>query len=140
MILSIAVLSSILAGAPSASERDAVLEAERVGCLAFKNSDVAGLEHILLDDFVLTESNGQVSDKKQALSEARNKDPVDEVFENRDQIIRLYGDAAVVTGITLVKGHSAKNAFDLKFQLTDTLIRTKGKWRFASSHVSRLSK
>lgn len=64
-----------------------------------------------------------------------------EVFENRDMKVRLHGDAAVVTGRTIVKGQAGGSSFDAEFQFTDTLVKSAGRWRVAAAtHISRISR
>ncbi len=60
------------------------------------------------------------------------------VFENVDMKPRLYGNTAVVTGRTIVKGEYDKTAIEMEFQFTDTLIWKNGRWWMVSSHASRL--
>jgi len=50
----------------------------------------------------------------------------------------VYGDAAIVTGITTVKGRSKGEPFAADFQFTDTYVRHSGHWLLAASHASRL--
>jgi ketosteroid isomerase-like protein len=50
----------------------------------------------------------------------------------------VFGDAAIVQGITTVKGKSGGNAFAVNVRFTDTLIREKGKWRLVVSHVTAM--
>jgi ketosteroid isomerase-like protein len=49
---------------------------------------------------------------------------------------RVYGDAAVVQGITSLKGLSGGKPFALDVRFTDTLIRADGAWKIAVSHVT----
>jgi len=62
-----------------------------------------------------------------------------DVFRNRDSKVRVYGDAAVVTGITRVEGKSEGKPYALDFQFTDTYIRKDGRWVIVASHASRLT-
>ena len=54
--------------------------------------------------------------------------------------VRLHGDAALVTGITTVSGMAGTTAFAAEFQFTDTLVRQRGAWRVAASHISRIKR
>lgn len=60
------------------------------------------------------------------------------VFRNRDTKVRVYGDAAVATGITRVEGDSDGKPYALEFQFTDTYIRAPQGWAMVASHASRL--
>ncbi|AFE07090.1 hypothetical protein COCOR_06720 [Corallococcus coralloides DSM 2259] len=124
---------------PAQDERE-LLKVEAALCRAFETGDVATLRKSLDARFTLTDSKGTVTDLEQNLAEVAKKDPVYEVFRNHHQKIRLYGDAAVVTGITTLKGHSGKTQFEGDFQFTDTWVYRDGQWKLAASHATRLSK
>ena len=79
-----------------------------------------------------------VTDLGQNLAEVASGDPDYEVFRNHGQKIRLYGDSAIVTGITSIKSHSGDTTFEGDFQFTDTWVRRDGGWKLAASHASRL--
>ena len=63
-----------------------------------------------------------------------------DVFRNRDSKVRLYGDAAVVTGITRVEGKADGKPYSLDFQFTDTYVRKGGEWVIVASQAARLAK
>jgi len=107
-------------------------------CKAFEVGDAATLRKDLDKTFTLTNSRGDVSDFAQNLAEVADREPRYEVFRNHGQNVRLYGDAAIVTGITTVKGTSKGEAFAADFQFTDTYVRHNGHWLLAASHASRL--
>jgi ketosteroid isomerase-like protein len=107
-------------------------------CKAFEDGDAPTLRKDLDPTFTLTNSRGEVSDFAQNLDEVSKREPRYEAFLNHDQNVRLYGDAAIVTGITTVKGHSKGEPFAADFQFTDTYVRRKGHWLLAASHASRL--
>lgn len=123
-----------------ASERDdiaAILQAEREICAAFEREDADWLEAHLDPTFTLTSSTGKVTTAAQEVADLRGGTRYD-VFRNRDAKIRLYGDAAVVTGITRVEGKSDGQPYAVEFQFTDTYIRKAQGWVMVASHASRL--
>ena len=107
-------------------------------CKAFEDGDAPTLRKDLDATFTLTNSRGEVSDFAQNLDEVAKREPRYEVFRNHDQNVRVYGDAAIVTGITSVKGRSKGEPFAADFQFTDTYVSRKGRWLLAASHASRL--
>jgi ketosteroid isomerase-like protein len=52
--------------------------------------------------------------------------------------VRLHGDAALIVGITSVRGHASGEPFAADFRYTDTWVRRDGKWLLAASHACRL--
>jgi pimeloyl-ACP methyl ester carboxylesterase/ketosteroid isomerase-like protein len=122
---------------PAQDERD-IRRVEAEICRAFQLGDAVTLRPLLDDGFILTSSTGVVTDLAQNLEEVRAREPAYDEFRNHDQIVRLHGDAAIVTGITTVKGRSGGGSFAKDFQFTDTWVRRDGRWLLAASHASAL--
>jgi hypothetical protein len=137
-LLATLLLSTAVAHARDAhdDERD-LLRAEAALCHAFEVGDADAAGRGLESRFTLTDSNGRVTDRAVNMAEVARRDPTYGVFRNRDQTVRLYGDAAVLTGITEVKGHSGDKAFAATFSYTDTWIRRGGAWILVASHASK---
>lgn len=128
------------ATAGAQSDEGAVQQALVRACDAFRDGDVAYLSTFLSKDFTLTSSSGEVTNYEQNIAEVRSREPRYEVFRNHGMSVRLYGDTAVVNGITSVKGTSEGKPFAADFQFTDTLVRKSGRWRLVASHASPLPK
>ena len=118
-------------------ERD-ILRAEAAICHAFEAGDAEYLRTALDSRFTLIDSRGAVTDLAQNLAEVQAREPRYQEFRNHSQAIRLFGDAAIVTGITSIKGTAGGEAFVADFRFTDTWIRRDGRWIMAASHASRL--
>jgi hypothetical protein len=139
--LGFALLCSVAFAAGSASpspEETRVMQVTQAACTAFLEADVASAEALLAPGFTLVNSSAEVQTREEVLAEIRNHDPVYEEFRNHSMTARVFGDAAVVQGITTVKGHSGGRNFDVNVRFTDTLIRQKGKWRLVVSHVTAI--
>jgi hypothetical protein len=135
------VLLALAAPAVAAPKpEDAVIEALHAGCEAFRTGNESLAAEFLGDGFTLVDTSGNVTTREETLLELRNKEPRYEVFRNHDMKVRLYGDTAVVNGITSVKGVSGGKAFAAELRFTDTLVKRNGKWRIVASHVSPLPK
>jgi ketosteroid isomerase-like protein len=122
---------------PHADERE-ILQTEAALCHAFEAGDAAYLRQALDPRFTLTGSTGVVTDRAQNIAEVEKREPSYDVFRNHDQVVRLYGDAAIVTGVTSIEGRAGGEAFAADFQFTDTWVRRDGRWLLAASHASRL--
>jgi ketosteroid isomerase-like protein len=107
-------------------------------CDAFKNRDLAALEQMLAPEFTLVGGDSSLQPRSQAISEVQAGEPRYEVFQNHDMSAHVYGDAAVVQGITSLKGTSAGRPFKVDVRFTDTLVRSQGRWRIVVSHVTRI--
>lgn len=131
-----ALLINPAAGA-SVAEQEA-MAVTQAACDAFRLRDLAALERLLAPEFNLVSTNAEVQSRAQALQEVRDGDPQYERFENHSMTARMYGDAAVVQGITSLKGRSGGKPFAVDVRFTDTLIRVNGRWSIVVSHVTRM--
>jgi hypothetical protein len=109
-------------------------------CHAFEIGDARALRRYLDDRFTLTSSRGEVTNFEQNLAEVAKREPFYDVFRNRNQKIRLYGDAAIITGVTSVSGRAKGEPFAAEFQFTDTWIFAANQWHLAASHASNIPK
>jgi ketosteroid isomerase-like protein len=139
VLLSVLLLSCLVVSADAADEAAAVRQALVDACTAYQKADVAGMESLLTPDFTTTDPDGVITTRADDVDAARNGTIRYEIFENRDMKVRLYGDAAVVTGRTIVKGQAGERGFSAQFQFTDTVVKRDGRWRVAASHISRLA-
>ncbi|KQV54021.1 MULTISPECIES: nuclear transport factor 2 family protein [unclassified Duganella] len=115
-----------------------VMALTQAACEAFRLRDIPALERLLAPEFNLVSSNSEVQSRAQAIQEVRDGDPQYDRFENHSMTARVYGDAAVVQGITSLKGRSGGKPFALDVRFTDTLVRVKGNWTIVVSHVTRI--
>lgn len=122
---------------PTKSQQE-VMQVTQDACVAFLNADVTAAEALLAPEFTLVNSQAVVQSREEVLAEIRTRDPVYSEFRNHSMTAHVFGDAAIVQGITTVKGRSGGHSFDVNVRFTDTLIRSKGKWRLVVSHVTRL--
>jgi ketosteroid isomerase-like protein len=127
---------SLAAGGETKADEAVILERIHKACAAFEKGETDYLLEFLDESFTLTDTRGQVTTREQNLAEVRAREPRYDVFRNHGMKVRVYGDSAVVTGITSVKGTSGGQAFAADLQFTDTLIKRGGTWRMVASHVS----
>jgi ketosteroid isomerase-like protein len=139
-LCTVLVCSGALAADAPSREEARVMQVTQDACVAFLEADLAAAEALLAPGFTLVNSQAVVQSREQVLAEIRNRDPVYEVFRNHSMTARVFGDAAIVQGITTVKGKSGEHAFDVNVRFTDTLIREQGKWRLVVSHVTAIPK
>ena len=135
-LLALLLSTPLVAAADPAGEEAAVIAALHAACEAYAKGDARYLEQALDDRFTLTDTAGALTTKVDELAAVRARDPQYEIFRNSGMKVRLSGDAALVTGITEVKGSSAGKSFHSRLQFTDTLVLRDGRWWIAASHVS----
>ena len=103
---------------------------------AVKNNDVATMDRILADDFVLVTGLGKTYSKKDLIEEARSKRMTYEHQEDSQQKVRVWGDTAVVTALLWAKGAEEGKPFDYKLWFSDTYVRTPAGWRYVLAQAS----
>jgi ketosteroid isomerase-like protein len=103
---------------------------------AVKVNDVATMDRILADDFVLVTGRGTTFTKQDLLEEARRKSFVYERQDELEQVVRVWGDTAVVTALLWCQGTNEGTPFDYKLWFSDTYVRTPGGWRYVLGQAS----
>jgi ketosteroid isomerase-like protein len=104
---------------------------------AWVAGDRVAIERIIAPEWTVTGPDGQVSTRADVLRE---------VFETRthrisslavdDVRVRVFGDAAVVTGRTRGRGQSGNTPYDVEIRFTDMFVRRDGRWQAVASHAS----
>ena len=131
------------ASTAQAGENEAVkvlLQLENDIARAWVQRNPQALDQILADDYALAGTGDALIGKTQYIAGLDNQE-----FETDSAIIdelriRVYGDAAVVTGRATYKGRSKKRGRYLRrFRFTDTFIRHDGTWKCVATHASALA-
>ncbi len=137
LLTTAALIASTPALASEADDVEQIMKVERDLCAAFEREDADYLEKHLDPTFTLVSSTGKVTTRADEVADLRGGTKYD-VFRNRDSKVRLYGDAAVVIGITRVEGKADGKPDALDFKFTDTYVRKPQGWVMVASHASRL--
>ena len=138
LFASFAIANSAFARDTSQDEHS-IRHVESAICDAFESSDADALRSRLDDHFSLTDSKGVVTDRDQTVASVARRDPAYLMFRNHDQKVRLYGDSAIVTGITTTQGHDiGGSTFAADYAYTDTWVYVDGHWLLAASQATCL--
>lgn len=136
----ILALAFALAQPPATAQADATGELSRIEqqlATTWKHGDCAAWGAMLAEEWSVTHITGVVITKPEALRMCEAPAVPIEEFEIDDISVRLFGDAAVVTGRTrLVTGGVIPGRVTLRF--TDVFIRQAGRWQVVASHATRL--
>jgi ketosteroid isomerase-like protein len=108
---------------------------------AYMRRDTDALDRILADDFIFTDAVGAVSNKAcYVIAVIKSLDmTLIEPLGSDDVIVRVYGDAGVVTGRSPIKGRPRRTATNDLYQFTDRWVRRQGLWQVAASQVTRVA-
>lgn len=105
---------------------------------AVKRNDAAAMGKILHERFELVLGNGKVFSRKDLLEWATTREII---YEKQDeepgtQVVRVYGDTAVVTALLWLKGTRAGKPIEQRLWFTDTYVRTKDGWKYVFGQAS----
>lgn len=136
--LALVLLLSPPADAPDAAAAKALAAIDATWNDLRLKPDVPALDRLLMDDWLLTHSDGRVQTKSEYLSELGSRARANQAIVNEDVAVRMYGDTGVVTGTSIQSGVTNGQPFSGRFRFTRVWIRRAGRWRMVASHSSRI--
>jgi hypothetical protein len=98
--------------------------------------DTDWLESRLSEAFVGTSSRGFILSKEEWLERHRSGELKHEAFTWNDENVRVYEDAALVTGREIVKGRYRDQQVDGQFRTTQVFVCQDGHWMLAGIDVA----
>jgi ketosteroid isomerase-like protein len=119
-----------------ANDRNLVAALDTQYQTAVKKNDASMMDRILADDFTLVTGSGKTYTKAELLEEARTGRIVYEHQEDSAQMVRIWGDTAVVTAKLWEKGAEDGKPFDYTVWFSDTYVRTATGWRYVFGQSS----
>ncbi len=127
------------AATPALSEDEkALLKLEQDWGEATMKGDVAFVDHSEADEYVYTDPNGQMSNKKDSLEATKAGAAKLDSFKIRDVKVHVYGDTAVLTGQTQLKGKGDDADMSGDFRWTDVFIKRDGRWQAVASQATAI--
>ena len=117
-----------------------LMQLQRATEEAEDKKDLAALDRILTDGYIFTAPGGAITDKKQLIAEVKNGMPdEDQTLSYEDVKAHVYGKAAVVSYLLIVKGRDKDGKDYLnRYRNTVVWVEEQGHWRMAAIHVTRI--
>jgi ketosteroid isomerase-like protein len=106
---------------------------------SYVNRDVAFLEQHLADEYVSTFPDGAVLDKRGEIEALSSGAVILGVMRPNEMTVRLYGDAAVITGQSTLKARVKDRDESGEFRFTDVWVRHGERWLAVASQVTRIA-
>jgi ketosteroid isomerase-like protein len=103
---------------------------------AVQKNDAATMDRLLADNFVLVTGSGKVYSKADLLQEAKSGQIVYERQEDSLQVVRVWGETAVVTAKLWAKGTESGKPFEYTLWFSDTYVHTSSGWRYVFGQAS----
>ena len=137
VIIALAVCS--VAIAQSVEQQVTKLENDWVKAMIAK--DYAVLDRVMADDFTVSgDPDGSVVTKAQLISSIKSGEAVTTSYKYADLKVRVYGNAAIVTGlqsfVSTLKGKDDSGTF----RFTDTWIKKGDSWQCVVEHSTKVEK
>ena len=126
-----------IAAAASDKETEELISIDQKMQRAFVDRDIAALEKIFTDDYVLVLSSGTERTKAEVIADVASPDNRWEINETSGRKVRVHGDTAIVVAMLHQKGVDHGKSFDSNVKFADTYIRQNGTWRNVHAHASR---
>lgn len=133
----LAALALNFAGAQN--KRDSasqVLAVEKKWNEVYKRGDIATMNSLLTDDFIITVEDGSTFSKPGYIAHTGNSTVRVEISDMSDLQVRMHGNTAIVTGAYHEKGTDKGRHYEYRDRLTDVWMNYNGKWRLIASHYS----
>lgn len=121
---------------PASGVAGQIVELDRQLNAAIVSHDVARASALYDDDFVLTVSGGGFKRKADMLADIRNEGVVLTACDTTEVVVRVRGDAAVLTGLLHQAGAVNGREIDAWLRVTDTWVEVDGKWLLLAGHAS----
>jgi len=125
---------------PATDDAEVLMGLERTWAHAVMTHDATPLEGLLADDFTQTSETGEVRGREETLARVASGASVFSSGGLEDMRVRLYGDAAVVTGRFRAEGRSGDEPFTVDVRWTDTFVRRDGHWWAVASQSTTIER
>jgi ketosteroid isomerase-like protein len=137
MLSTLALFALNLAVAQSKAEPAAqILALETKWNDAYKAGDVATMESLLADDFIITVEDGTTFSKSGYLAHTAAAELRVQISQMTDLRVRMHGNIAIVTGAYHEKGTTKRVPYESRDRFTDVWTKTNRGWQVIAAHYS----
>ena len=117
-----------------------LLKLEKEFAQAIVKNDAEAIGQFLADDWVIIDADGGIINKARFLGVVESGALTHEMMESDDVEVRIYGDSAVVSGLTRTKGKFMGQDFSTQERATDVFVMQNGRWQCVFSQLTRFIK
>jgi len=117
-----------------------ILTLNREWADAMVRGDTAALERIFSDDLIVTSGSGAVRGKAGELEDTKTAPELKTYFFNTEDVrVRVYSDAALVTGLAKWRINYKGKDIDNERRFTSVYAKEKGRWRMTALQLTRIA-
>jgi hypothetical protein len=135
-IISISCLTAFANRSRQSDDAAELSRLESVWNDAYTHGNVEPLEQLLADDLIVTMTDMAVMNKAQSIGLLRSGHLKFPRYETSDIRIRVYNDAAIVTGRLQRTRTVNGNNVDDDWRFTKVYVRRSGRWQVVAWHAS----
>ena len=117
-----------------------LLKLEKEFAEAIVKNDLEGVERLVVDDWIIIGPDGEIVERARFFEVIKSGTLTHDIMESEDFRIRIYGDSAVVTGITRTKGKFMGQEFSTQERATDVFVKRDRRWQCVLTHLTRFPK
>ena len=117
-----------------------LLTLEKAFAEAIVRNDLEGIGRLVTDDWIIIDPNGEIVDRARFFEVIKSGALTHDMMESEDFRVRVYGDSAVVTGVTRTKGKFMGQEFSTRERATDIFVKRDGRWQCVLTHLTRFAK
>ncbi len=135
-LLSVSLAATFSAPQQKPEPASKILALENKWNEAYKQADIATMNSLLADDFIITVEEGTTFSKAGYIAHCADPDNRVLISEMSDLKVRVHGNTAVVTGAYHEKGISNGKPYEYHDRLTDVWMMIDGRWQVIASHYA----
>jgi uncharacterized protein (TIGR02246 family) len=122
---------------PGNAEEQALLQLERDWAAAWQKMDAKALDNLLAPGFV-ENNDGQITTKAQMIASVRAGAYKVESAQVSDMRVLIFGDQAVVNGLTTAKQTFQGKDISGTLRWTDVWIKRNGRWQPVTTYIVKI--
>lgn len=138
MLQGAAVSSPPLEREQRMTAEEELLKLEKEFAEAIVKNDLEGIGRLVTDDWVVIGPDGEIVDRVRFFEVIKSGALTHDTMESADFRVRVYGDTAVLTGVTRTKGKFMGQEFSTQERATDIFVKCDGRWQCVLTHLTRL--
>ena len=139
-LLAVWALDLTVAQNTSSTAASQVLALEKKWNDVYKRGDIATMDSLLADDFIITVEDGSTFSKPGYIAHNGDSAVHVEISEMSDLQVRMHGNTSVVTGAYHEKGTEKGKPYEYHDRFTDLWMNINGRWQVIASHYSLRAK
>ena len=121
------------------SDQQILIQLERDWDAAFHRKDVAFIEKVLADEFLVTYGDGSRGDRSKELTLAAEFNQQIDSSTLDEFTVKTYGDTAVVWFTQHLLGPSQGRQLALTFRYVDVFVMRAGRWQCVASQSTKVT-